>query len=106
MSDKIIFKKGDYGFDVTFTIWETKTAKKDVTSLAVNWQLKNPVTGITKEISGSVVNPGTNGVVKFPVQQNFFDTVIVYDSEIEMVGGAYTENTDTFRVEVVADIDV
>jgi hypothetical protein len=95
------FKKEDWGFKVTFTIYEKVNKVMDLTGIsAVSWQFRDTKTNATKSIAGNIPVP-SNGKVEFIVPQNHFDTVTVFESEIELTSGSLKENTDSFSVEVI-----
>lgn len=79
------FVKGEYGFDINFTLTEDDGSTIDLTNKTVTFQTKN-LNDTEKKIDGAcTIVDATSGTCKYTVQETDMDVIGIYEAEAELV---------------------
>ena len=94
-------KRGDFGFDITFTITTSAGVAVDLTGKTVVWKAWReaekgaPVLNIT----GALVTPAS-GICKFTVTANDTRQKGLFKMEVEYSSSGVLESTNTYDLEI------
>ncbi|MFQ6053027.1 MAG: BppU family phage baseplate upper protein [Candidatus Bathyarchaeia archaeon] len=99
----MIIKKGNYGFDLNFTVQHADGTVYDLTGFTVHLKLWDSDGNLILNQQCMIVN-AAQGKCKYTVQSGDFDTEGRYMAELELTKTGWLEDTDTFEIIVAPTV--
>ncbi len=99
---KRTYVKGDYGYDITFTLTDADGNAVDLTNqTSIVLRLARPEDTTAKLLGAcSVVGTPTDGICKYAVQSGDFDEAALYDGSIVVTFSSARQTADGFQIEI------
>ena len=103
---QITLVRGDKNYVLDFTIYDMDGEKVNlVGSSTIILKLKSYANGTLTQIIGQVVDPPSNGEVRFPVVEEFLSAVGEFKAEIEIAyAGGKVITAPNISVKIIADL--
>ena len=99
--EEIIVPKGDFGYNINFTVTDANDDAYDLTDYTVTlklWRPSNPGTLILEE--ECTIDVAASGTCHYTVQSGDFDTTTTYAGELEATATGKEESVKKFRLVV------
>jgi hypothetical protein len=94
-------KHKNYGFDFTFTIYESDGATpKVLTDYTLTFKMWKRGSRVVKVSSACAITDAANGVCTYTVAINDLDTIGEFEAEVELTKAGIIEDTDPFYITV------
>lgn len=93
--------RNDTGFVLNFTIKDTSDTVENLTSSYVTFKMSSLDSGVNKISATCAIVATTSGTCRYTASSGDFDTIGVYDGELQITftsGKVVTADTGTFNV--------
>lgn len=96
MTTRLVTKRGNYGYDFTFTVRKADNSVRTLTGYTVKFRVWDPEDEDTLLLNGTcTVTDAANGICTYSVQSGDFPTSGAFSWDLELTASGIEENTDT-----------